>query len=321
MKEQIKDLQMGKIHSSPLNPRKVFDEDKMNELADSIKNEGLKQPITVRPYAKKTGEFEVIFGERRFRAHKMNKAKTIKAIIKDVSDDEARISMLLENLHRENLSALDEGEHYKELHEIHKMTIAEIARRISKDRAYVSHRYNLVKKLSPVVKQLMEPKKGRDTGTVLDYAIGRELTDLSKPDQEVIAEKAVEYHMTRDQVVKVKKQAKELEATLERVQDPKFRQKLEKEYLPKKFDTTALPQMQVEILKKQKLWVEKPKFEADFVPFEKKGEYLENEYPKRVKIIEAKGASLAEINQAKAKIDKEMQENPDIHYWVILVKL
>jgi len=320
MKEQIKDLSMGKIHSSPLNPRKIFDKDKMDELADSIKNEGLKQPITVRPFAKKVGEFEVIFGERRFRAHKMNKAKTIKAIIKDVTDDEARISMLLENLHREDLSQLDEGEHFKELHEIHKIPLREIARRISKAEGYVRHRYNLVKKLSTAVKELMEPKKDASQERSLDYAIARELTDLSKPDQKKLAKKAVEYHMTRDQVVKVKKQASELEATLDRVQDPKFKKELETEYLPKKFDTTALPRMQVEILKKQKLWVEKPKFEAELVPLIKKLESFTIEYDKRSQIVEGKGIP-ADIAKIKAKIEKFLQDNPDLHYWIFLVKL
>lgn len=319
MKETIKDLPMGKIRSSPLNPRKIFDKDKMNELADSIKNEGLQQPITVRPYAKKAGEFEVIFGERRFRAHQINKAKTIKAIIKDITDDEARITMLIENLHRQDLSALDEGEHFKELHEVFKVPLNEIARRISLAPSYVKHRYNLVKKLSPVVKQLMEPKKDGLTET-LDYAIGRELTDLSKPDQEIIAKKAVEYHMTRDQVVKVKKQAKELEATLDRVEDPTFKKKLETEYLPNKFDTTALPRMQVEILKKQKLWVEKPKFEAELVPLIKKLESFTSEYDKQSQIVEGKGTP-TDIAQIKAKIEKFLQDNPDLHYWIFLVRL
>ena len=110
---QLSEVALNLIDANPKQPRKVFEEDAMNELAYSLREIGLLQPIVVR--AKGKNRYELIAGERRLRAAKMAELKTIPVIIK-ATDDEAMLrDALLENLHRSNLNPLEEAAAYQQL--------------------------------------------------------------------------------------------------------------------------------------------------------------------------------------------------------------
>src|SRR5208337_2870008 len=131
---QIVEVPLASIVESKLNPRKFNDPEKLQELADSIKNEGLKQPITLRPLKDK---FETIIGSRRVAACRLLSMETIKAVIEDMDDTTARITMLIENLQREDLSELEQGMMFEELYTTLKVPIREQARRIGKSPTHI----------------------------------------------------------------------------------------------------------------------------------------------------------------------------------------
>jgi len=105
-------IPIGKISANPNQPRKTFNEETITELADSIKEHGVLNPIIVRPSGKK---YEIIAGERRYRAAVLNELKEIPAIIKKVTDDDAKIISLIENIQREDLNDVDRAAALREL--------------------------------------------------------------------------------------------------------------------------------------------------------------------------------------------------------------
>ena len=110
--EEIVELDINELRPNPYQPRTIFDEDSLKELAESIKENGVFQPIIVKKSIK---GYDVIAGERRLRASKLAGKKTIPAIIRQISDEKMAEIALLENLQRENLSAMEEAEAYNAL--------------------------------------------------------------------------------------------------------------------------------------------------------------------------------------------------------------
>ena len=133
---------MYKIIPGLNQPRKFFDKSKLKELASSIKKQGVLQPITV----KKTGDlFEILAGERRWRASQLAGLKTIPAIVKEV-DERASLEMaLIENIQRENLNPMEESTAYHHLLSKYKLTQEQIAERVGKDRVTVANMLRLLK--------------------------------------------------------------------------------------------------------------------------------------------------------------------------------
>lgn len=313
---------MNKIHSSKLNPRKNFDEEKLQELADSIKNEGLQQAITVRPSKEFNGDYEIVIGERRFRACKLLNATSIKAVVEGMDDAKARTVMLIENLQREDLSELEEGIMYQELFETLRVPIADIARNIGKSKTYVFERYNIVKKLSPVVKSLIEGGMGiRPTNgeNKLDFSIAVKIAELPHREQEVLAKKAVDFGYTKEKVVEVMKQAEDLEATIEKLPEDDFRKTLETQYLSKKFDSTTLPEVQIAILREKGLWIEQPKFNSEVVPLVQKFQTFVEQYKDRCVIIEWNGDAQGN-SKALDEFKKQLQEDK-LKHLAFIVKI
>ena len=126
--EEIVELNIDDLRPNPYQPRTIFDEDALNELAESIKENGVFQPIIVKKSIK---GYDVIAGERRLRASKIAGKKTIPAIIRQISDDKMAEIALLENLQRENLNALEEAKAYKSLIEKLNLTQEELAKKVS----------------------------------------------------------------------------------------------------------------------------------------------------------------------------------------------
>ena len=130
------------ITPSRYQPRKGFDEGKLTELANSIKEKGIIEPLIVR---KTDGGYELIVGERRWRAAQRAGIKEVPVIVRDVTTAEAMELALIENLQREDLNPLEEAEAYKRLMEEFHYTQEELAKRIGKDRATVANAVRLLK--------------------------------------------------------------------------------------------------------------------------------------------------------------------------------
>ncbi len=134
--EEIIELNIEELRPNPYQPRQVFDEAALQELANSIRENGVFQPIIVKKSIK---GYEVIAGERRLRASKLAGKETIPAIIRQLSDDKMGEIALLENLQRENLNALEEAKAYKKLIEQLNITQDELAKRVSKSRSHITN--------------------------------------------------------------------------------------------------------------------------------------------------------------------------------------
>lgn len=135
-KEEIVNISLDELRSNPYQPRKVFDEEALKELADSIKEHGVFQPIIVKKSIK---GYEIIAGERRVKASRMAGLTEIPAIIRDFNDQEMMEIALLENLQRENLNAIEEATAYKKLQETLVVTQEELAKRLGKSRSHITN--------------------------------------------------------------------------------------------------------------------------------------------------------------------------------------
>ncbi|HHA0922734.1 TPA: ParB/RepB/Spo0J family partition protein [Staphylococcus aureus] len=150
--EQIKQIDISDIKPNPYQPRKTFDENHLNDLADSIKQYGILQPIVLR---KTVQGYYVVVGERRFRASKIAGLKYVSAIIKDLTDEDMMELAVIENLQREDLNAIEEAESYQRLMTDLKITQQEVAKRLSKSRPYIANMLRLLhlpKKIADMVK-------------------------------------------------------------------------------------------------------------------------------------------------------------------------
>lgn len=141
-KDEIVDIPLNELRSNPYQPRKVFDEDALQELCDSIKTYGVFQPIIVKKSIK---GYDIIAGERRVKASKMAGMTTIPAIIRDFTDEQMMQIALLENLQRENLTAIEEANAYKEIIDALQITQEELATKIGKSRSHVTNMLGLLR--------------------------------------------------------------------------------------------------------------------------------------------------------------------------------
>lgn len=150
--EQIKQIDISDIKPNPYQPRKTFDENHLNDLADSIKQYGILQPIVLR---KTVQGYYIVVGERRFRASKIAGLKYVSAIIEDLTDEDMMELAVIENLQREDLNAIEEAESYQRLMTDLKITQQEVAKRLSKSRPYIANMLRLLhlpKKIADMVK-------------------------------------------------------------------------------------------------------------------------------------------------------------------------
>ncbi len=134
--EAVLYIKTSSIRDNSLQPRSNYNDEKLKDLMASIKEKGILQPILVR---EKDGQHEVIAGERRLRAARALDLEKIPAIVKDVTDQEAFIIALIENIQREELNPIEEAEAYRKLIEEFKYTQEEVARSVGKDRSTVSN--------------------------------------------------------------------------------------------------------------------------------------------------------------------------------------
>lgn len=149
------ELPINNVSPNPDQPRKNFDDESLNELALSIKNFGIIQPITV---VEKENRYEIVAGERRFRAAKKIGLKNIPVIIKDVTQKEELEISLVENIQRENLNPIEEALAYSSLIEAYNITQEELSQRVGKSRTAITNLIRLLSLDDQIRKWIMEGK-------------------------------------------------------------------------------------------------------------------------------------------------------------------
>ena len=155
LEKVYKQIDINKIEENENQPRKVFDDEKIEELATSIKENGLIQPIIVRKYNR---NYQIIAGERRFRACKLAGLKTIPCVIKDIDDKQVDTYAIIENIQRENLSPIEEASAYKTLIDTYNMNQTELANKVGKKQSTIANKLRLLK-LSDDVKYALKAKQ------------------------------------------------------------------------------------------------------------------------------------------------------------------
>jgi ParB family chromosome partitioning protein len=137
----VRNIDVERITPNPEQPRLVFDETTLEELAASIREHGVLQPILVRPL--EDGEFQLIAGERRWRASKAAGLATIPALVEEIDDDTALEISIIENLQREDLTPLDEAAMYDRMVREHGYSVRRLAQKLGKDKGYLENRLRL----------------------------------------------------------------------------------------------------------------------------------------------------------------------------------
>jgi ParB family chromosome partitioning protein len=200
-RDELRQLPLDVIRPGRFQPRSVFDEEKLEELASSIRAQGVVQPIVVRTTA--DGEYELIAGERRWRAAQMADINEIPAVIRDVPDEVTVAMSLIENIQREDLNPLEEATALRRLIDEFQMTHQEAADAVGRSRAAVS---NLLRLL-----ELMQEVKDMVDGRDLEMGHARALLSLDDELQLQAAREVIDKHLT----------VRETEALVRRLQNPK----------------------------------------------------------------------------------------------------
>ncbi len=194
-KEEIVEIKLDELRSNPYQPRKVFDEQSLNELASSIREHGVFQPIIVKKSIK---GYEIIAGERRVKASRIAGKETIPAIVREFNDTEMMEIAVLENLQREDLNAIEEANAYVKIMQAKNLTHEELAKVLGKSQSYVTNTIGLLRLPDEVKKLVVDDKlsmtharilsKMSDYNTIISLANKvvnegisvRELEDIAK---------------------------------------------------------------------------------------------------------------------------------------------
>ena len=152
---EIVEIKISEIRSNPYQPRKIFDEEALNELASSIKEHGIVQPIIVKKSIK---GYELVAGERRTKAAKIAGLETVPAIVKDFDDEQMMEIVLIENIQRENLNPIEEAMAYDSILKSSNITQDELAKKFGKSRSYITNSLGLLR-LPDDTKKYVEDNK------------------------------------------------------------------------------------------------------------------------------------------------------------------
>ncbi|XEC95027.1 nucleoid occlusion protein [Paenibacillus tarimensis] len=155
VQDEVKQLPVNEIDPSPYQPRTIFDDDRIDELCQTIKTHGIIQPIVVRI---RNDRYEIIAGERRYRAVKKLGLETIPGIIRDFNDSQAASIALIENLQREGLTAIEEAVAYQKLIDLHNLTQESLAQRLGKSQSTIANKIRLLNLGESVKEALIERK-------------------------------------------------------------------------------------------------------------------------------------------------------------------
>ena len=196
------------IRPNKSQPRKSFSSEKLEELAASIREKGIIQPLVVR---KKGDHYELIAGERRWRASQRAGLREVPVVIQDVSDDTAVELALIENIQREDLNAVEEAEAYHALLEKFSLSQEELAKRVGKDRSTVTNALRLLKLPGEIKRDIVEER----------LAMGHARALLALDDQEL-------QKKGRDEIIKRNLTVRETEALVKRLKSSRVRHPVKK---------------------------------------------------------------------------------------------
>ena len=196
--EEVKKIPVSNIVPNRFQPRTVFDDEKIEELARTIHTHGIIQPIVVREFEYQ--QFEIIAGERRFRAVSKLGWEKVPAIIKNLNDTETASVALIENLQREELSPIEEAVAYGKLLELHNLTQEALAQRLGKGQSTVANKLRLLKLPQEVQDALLKKQ--------ITERHARALIPLKDPEKQIlllkdVIERNLNVKQTEDQVVKM----------------------------------------------------------------------------------------------------------------------
>lgn len=196
--EKVQELPIEQVEVNEDQPRQVFSEESIAELAETIQSHGLLQPIIVRPIG--DNKYQIIAGERRYRAIKKLNWQKIPAIVKKMDEKEAASMAVIENLQREGLTAIEEAESYRKLMDLNQLTQLELARAIGKSQAFVANKLRLLK-LSPLVQRAILQRK-------ISERHGRSIVSLPEKKQVEILKKIVDKKLSVKETEKIVAQSK-----------------------------------------------------------------------------------------------------------------
>ncbi len=195
----IVDIETELIKSNPNQPRKIFDEDKLKELSDSIIEHGLLQPIVV--IQNSDTSFTLISGERRLRAHKLAKIDKIKSIVLDIDEFKLRELALIENIQRDDLNIIELAYSYAQLINDHNITHDELSKKVFKSRTSITNTLRLLQ-LSSYVQQLLANSK-------ISAGHAKIMLGLDEHQQKLVADSVVGQKLSVRETEKLVKQIKE----------------------------------------------------------------------------------------------------------------
>jgi ParB family chromosome partitioning protein len=184
--EGVRELPLAEISPSPWQPRHAFDPDALQELAQSIRERGVVQPLLVR---QNDGAYELIAGERRFRAAQQAGLNTVPVLLVEASDQEVLEIALVENLQREDLNPIDEAEGFQVLAQQFRLTQDQVAQRVGKARASVANALRLL--------ELSESIRGMVAAGAVSAGHAKVLLQVEEPaDREILARRVVKEHLS-----------------------------------------------------------------------------------------------------------------------------
>lgn len=186
--KQVQEIELDKIIPNRYQPRRTFSDESISELAQTLSEQGLLQPIIVRKSKDDEDKYEIIAGERRYRAARSLNWTKISAIVEDMDDARVASLALIENLQREDLNPIDEAQAYLELMKTNDLTQTELAKQVGKTQSYVANKIRLLR-LTPEVQDLLISKK-------ITQRHGRALLGLSESDQDRAVNEIIEHGLT-----------------------------------------------------------------------------------------------------------------------------
>lgn len=205
---KVQEIPLSQIVANRFQPRKVFSKESIQELAATIQEHGLLQPVVLREYEPQ--KYEIIAGERRFRAVSSLNWQTIPALVKEM-DDKASASMaIIENLHREGLTAIEEAQAYQRLMELNQMTQTNLAQAIGKSQSFVANKMRLLKLAPGVQREIMNRN--------VSERHGRCMVSLNEEQQVQVLKEILAKHMS----------VKETEDFIKQLQKPSVPKKVKK---------------------------------------------------------------------------------------------
>ena len=191
-------IPISKLRANPLQPRRLFNKESINELAASIKSKGLVQPILVRPSEKNPGDYEIIAGERRWRAAQIAQLHEMPAVIKNLNDVETLEIAIIENVQRSDLTVIEEATGYKKLIESYGHTQEQLSEIVGKSRSHVAN----------IMRLLTLPQSIQDMITEGKISAGHARAIMNSAFPEKLAEKIISENLSVREAESIAKQGK-----------------------------------------------------------------------------------------------------------------